>query len=324
MKPIHDLAAPDLRNFAADQVALRAVSGRELQPPESTGQPRIATMTAWTCFDVETADKIAHIRLKRGAALNSMTRAFWRELPEIVRDIDRDARARVLVISSTGKHFSAGMDLSVFTGDDGVTRAAEPADRFTAAEAFRRHVKELQESFSCLDEARAPVLVAMQGGVIGAGVDMISACDIRYCTKDAFLCIQEINLAMTADVGTFPRLCHLMPQGALRELAYTGRRLGAERALALGLVSEIYEDQAAMLKAVFEIAREIAAKSPLAIAGSKHMMNRARDHTIADCLDYIATWQAGMFAPAHMGEAFAAKAQEREPVFPDLEAKTGA
>jgi enoyl-CoA hydratase len=272
---------------------------------------------AYTCFDLEIADKIAHIRLKRGDALNTMTRAFWRELPEIVRDIDRNAKARVIVISSTGKHFSAGMDISVFT-DEGAGARRDAADRFVAGEAIRLHVKTLQESFSCLEEARMPVLVAMQGGVIGGAMDMVSACDIRTCTRDAFFCIQEINLGMTADVGTFPRLCYLLPQGAVRELAYTGRRLSAERAFALGLVNAVYEDQATMMKAVLEMAREIAAKSPLAVAGSKVMINRARDHTVADCLDYIATWQAGMFPPPHMALAFAAKAEKREAEFPDL------
>lgn len=271
----------------------------------------------YECFDCEIANKIAHIRLKRGEALNTMTRAFWRELPEIVRDIDRNARARVIVVSSTGKHFSAGMDISVFTDGGGLQHSGQ-GDRFTLGEAFRLHVKTLQESFSCLEEARMPVLAAVQGGVIGGAVDMISAADIRYATKDAFFQIQEINLAMTADVGTFPRLVHLLPQGAVRELAYTGRRLSAERAFALGFVTALYEDQASMLKAVMETASEIAAKAPLAVAGSKLMINRARDHAIADCLDYIATWQAGMFATAHMAEAFAAKAEKRAANFPDL------
>ncbi len=269
-----------------------------------------------TCFDVEIAAKIAHIRLKRGEQLNTMTREFWRELPDIVRDIDRAAKARVIVISSTGRHFSAGMDISVFTG--GGNSVLQEKDRHIAGEAFRLHVKALQESFSCLEEARMPVIAAIQGGVIGGAVDMVSACDMRYATKDAFFCIQEINLAMTADVGTFPRLCHLLPQGMVRELAYTGRRLTAERALALGLVNAVYGDQATLLKDVMTIAGEIAAKSPLAVSGSKVMINRARDHTVADCLDYIATWQAGMFPPSHMAEAFAAKSEKREAAFPDL------
>lgn len=272
---------------------------------------------AYTCFEVEISDQVAHLRLIRPDAFNTMTREFWRELPEIVRDIDANARARVIVLSSTGKHFSAGMDLAVFTGGGGA--AGGPGhDRYVQAETLRHTVKALQGTFAALDQARIPVLAAIQGGCIGGAVDMVSACDIRYCTADAFFCIQEINLAMTADVGTFPRLCKLLPEGWVRELAYTGRRLPATRARELGLVNEVYPDHESLLTAVLATAREIAGKNPLAVTGSKVMINYARDHSIADGLDYIATWQSGMFAPAHMGESFLAKQEKREANYPDL------
>jgi len=158
----------------------------------------------YQCFDVSIENKIAHIRLSRGDALNTMTRDFWNELPEIVRAIDEQALARVIVVSSTGKHFSAGMDLSVFAQDGAVH--TESRDPYIAAEQFRSNIRQIQSSFNCMEEARTPVLFAIQGGVIGGAMDMISAGDIRWCTKDAFFCIQEINIAMTADVGTFPRL----------------------------------------------------------------------------------------------------------------------
>jgi len=271
---------------------------------------------SYTCFDVSIENKVAHIVLKRPEALNSMPRAFWNELPAIVADIDDNARARVIVISSTGKHFTAGMDISVFTDGEGIS--ASGGDEWSRAEAFRQFVLTLQNSFSCLDNARMPVIAAIQGGCIGGGVDMTSACDIRYCTQDAFFQIAEINIGMTADVGTFPRLCKLIPEGWVRELAYAGRRLPAQRAKEIGLVNEIFETQAAMMEHVMALATEIAEKSPVAVAGSKRMINYARDHSQADGLDYIATWQAGMFSPPHMAEAFAAKSQKRPPKFPDL------
>jgi enoyl-CoA hydratase len=261
-----------------------------------------------TCFDVSIENKIAHIVLKRPEALNTMTRPFWNELPEIVADIDDNAKARVIVISSTGKHFSAGMDISVFTDGDGVS-AARQGDQWSRAEAMRQFV---------LDNARIPVIAAVQGGCIGGAVDMTSACDIRYCTADAFFQIAEINIGMTADVGTFPRLCKLIPEGWARELAYAGRRLPAEKAREIGLVNSVFANQQEMLSYVMDLAAEIASKAPVAVAGSKRMINHARDHSIAEGLDYIATWQAGMFSPPHMMEAFAAKAQKREPDFPDL------
>jgi len=274
-----------------------------------------------TCFDIDIRQGVAHLVLKRGDALNTMTPAFWRELPEIVREIDAGAKARVIVISSTGKHFTAGMDLSVFGSSEGLL-TGEGADGQSAGqkrEAFRRFVGVLQDSFTALDDARLPVLAAVQGGCIGAGVDLISATDIRYCTADAFFCIHEINLGMTADVGTFPRLSHLIPQGWVREMAYTGRRLPAAKAKEIGLVNEVFETHDEMVGQVLATAREIAAKAPLAVTGSKVMLNYARDHSIADGLDYIATWQAGMFQSADVVESVAAQGEKRTPTYRDLQ-----
>ena len=269
----------------------------------------------YECFQVEIADRIAHIRLSRGEAMNTMTKAFWNELPEIVREIDRGALARVIVISSTGKHFSAGMDLAVFAGE-GVTGKA--ADRHIAAEQFRSNVRQIQSSFNALEEARMPVLIACQGGVIGGAMDMISAGDIRWCTADAWFCIQETNIAMTADVGTFPRLQRYIPEGWVKEMAYTGRKLGAAKAKEIGLVNDVYESHEAMMEAVMATAREIASKSPLTVTGCKVMINYGRDHSTADTLDYIGVCNAGMLPPAHMQEAFKAKMEKREPEYPDL------
>jgi enoyl-CoA hydratase len=271
----------------------------------------------YSCFKVEIEAGVAHIQLKRPESMNTMTRAFWNELPAIVKHIDDNALARCIVITSTGKHFSAGMELSVFTDGEGVTEERS-GDRHVAGESFRRYVGVLQDSFSCLDKARMPVIVAIQGGCIGGAVDFVSACDIRYATTDAFFCIQEINIGMTADVGTFPRLCKLIPEGWVRELAYTGRRLPAAKALAIGLVNELFDSPEALVAHALATGREIAEKSPLAVAGSKVMINYARDHTIADGLDYIATWQTGMFAGSHMAEAFRAKQEKRPAAFPDL------
>jgi enoyl-CoA hydratase len=148
---------------------------------------------------------------------------------------------------------------------------------------------------------------------------MVSACDMRYATADAFFCIQEINIGMTADVGTLQRLPKIVPEGVVRELAYTGRRMSAARAREVGLVNEVYPDQAAMLDGVLQIADEIAQKSPLAIWGSKEMINYARDHSVADSLNYIATWQTGMFQAGDMMESFAARTEKRAPRFQDLQ-----
>ncbi|HEX4304252.1 MAG TPA: crotonase/enoyl-CoA hydratase family protein [Rhizomicrobium sp.] len=275
----------------------------------------------YRCFDVEIADGIAHIQLSRGKEFNTMVPEFWTELPEIVKDIDDHAKARVIVISSTGKHFSGGMDLSVFTGGNsaGTAAARAPHEKGRVRANLRLSVLDIQESFNVLEKARVPVLIAIQGGCVGGAVDMASACDCRYATEDAFFVIQEINIGMTADVGTFPRLCKLMPEGMVRELAYAGRRLPAKKALQLGLVNEVFATQDEMLAHVMGLAKDIAEKSPLAVYGSKVMINYARDHTIADGLDYIATWQAGMYHPeADMMEAFKAKAEKRPGNFEEM------
>ncbi len=270
---------------------------------------------AYRCFDVDIADQVAHVRLSRPDELNTMTPDFWRELPEIVTGISDDASARVVVLSSTGRHFSAGMDLSVFLGGEIVGSDAEPGRRHAR---LRSNAKVLQWSFTALERARVPVLAAVQGGVIGGAVDLVTACDMRYATADAFFCVQEINIGMTADVGTLQRIGSVVNEGFAREMAYTGRRYPAARLREVGLVQEVYPDQDAMLAGVLDTAREIASKSPLAIWGTKVAMNYARDHSVDDSLDQIATWQAGMFQPADMMEAFAAKSEKRPAVFPDL------
>ncbi|MCW2573464.1 MAG: Enoyl-CoA hydratase [Frankiales bacterium] len=268
----------------------------------------------YRCFDVDITGSVAHVRLSRPDELNTMTPDFWRELPEIVTGISDDATARAVVISSTGRHFSAGMDLSVFTGDQ-LVADAEPGRRHAR---LRSNAKVLQWSFTALEKARIPVIAAVQGGVIGGAVDLVTACDLRYASADAFFCVQEINIGMTADVGTLQRLGKVIPEGVARELAYTGRRMPAQRAYEVGLVQEVYADHDSLVTGALETAREIASKSPLAIWGTKVAMNYARDHGVDDSLDQIATWQSGMFQPADMMEAFAAKAEKRPPVFPDL------
>jgi enoyl-CoA hydratase len=274
----------------------------------------------YTCFEVEITGKVAHLRLSRPDGLNSMIPAFWTELPEIVREIDDEAAARVIVVSSTGKHFSAGMDLSVFTtGSAGDNPLEGKSDELGRRRSYlRQTAMMLQESFTAFERARMPVLAAVQGGCVGGAVDMVTACDCRYATTDAFFVIQEINIGMTADVGTLQRLPKLIPEGIARESAYSGRRMPATRAKQLGLVNEVYETHEEMVDSVMELAHEIASKSPLAIWGTKEMINYARDHSVADSLNYIATWQTGMFQPTDMMESFAAKGDKRDPDFDDL------
>ena len=272
----------------------------------------------YECFEVSNSDGVAHLQLRRGDELNTMLPSFWEELPRIVEEIDRNASARVIVISSTGRHFSAGMDLSVFTGDNGLAAGGGSDDKGRRASALWMLVQHLQDSFTALERARVPVLAAIQGGCIGGAVDMVCAADMRYCSADAFFCVQEINIGMTADVGTLQRLPKLIPEGVARELAYTGDRMPAERALEVGLVNRVFEDHGTLVEGTLEVATRIAAHSPLAIWGTKEAINYARDHSVADSLHQIAGWQSGMFVGSDMAEEFAAKAEGREPSFEDI------
>ncbi len=272
---------------------------------------------SWKCFDVTVSNHVAHVVLNRPDELNSMISEFWNELPLIVRELDNRGDVRALVLSSTGRHFCAGMDLAVFSSaDNGLGGGAGEMGRVRAR--LRQTALMLQESFTSFEKARMPVLAAIQGGCIGGAIDMVTAADMRYCSADAFFVIQEINIGMTADVGTLQRLPKIIPDGVAREYAYTGRRMTAQRAVEVGLVNEVFPTHEALVAGVLEIAGEIASKSPLAVWGSKEMLTYARDHSVADSLNYIATWQTGMFQPSDMVESFTAKAEGRDPEYPDL------
>lgn len=273
---------------------------------------------AYSTLKVSVSGHVAQVELSRPGAFNSMNRAFWGELREAFRALDEDPEVRVAVISSTGRHFTAGLDLKEFAG----LSMGDTGDLGRRREAFRRMVLGMQESFSVLERARFPVLAAVQGGCIGGGVDLVTACDMRYASAEAFFCVKEIAIGITADVGTLQRLPRLIPDGLARELCYTGRNLGAEEARACGLVNAVFPDQAALLDGVMAIARTIASHSPLAMTGTKEMLNYSRDHSIADGLNYVATWNAGMLMGEDLSEAMQASREKRPASYENLKKPT--
>ncbi len=273
---------------------------------------------SYECFDVEISDKVGHIRMNRPEKSNSMVAAFWRELPEIVDDWSASGEVRAVVLSSIGRHFCSGMDLEVFGSSDDIGPTSATGHRSRRNERFRSTALKLQDTFTALERARMPVLCAIQGACVGGGIDLVSAADMRYADATAFFSIAEINIAMTADVGTLQRMPKLVPEGIVRELAYTGRRWSAEEAFAAGFVNAVFDDHESLIAGVLEIAKEIAQKSPMAVWGTKATMHYARDHSVADGLEYIANWNAGMFDTDDMAEAFAAKVEQRPAQFPDL------
>ncbi|MDE0941348.1 MAG: crotonase/enoyl-CoA hydratase family protein [Alphaproteobacteria bacterium] len=270
---------------------------------------------AYEALSLDVANGIAHVQMIRGDAFNTMNKAFWSEMVAVFCEIEDDPTARVVVFSAQGKHFTSGLDLNDF-GAGLMGTDSEPARK---AEAQRRTILYMQNTMSVIDRCRLPVLVAIQGACIGGGIDLISACDIRYCAADAFFSIQETNIGLTADVGTLQRLPHILPHGIVRELTFTGRRMMAAEAREWGLVNQVFDNADALQSGVMAIAAEIAAKSPIVTVGNKEMLNYARDHSIQDGLNYIATWNAAMLSRADIGEAFAAKSEKREPIYDDLD-----
>ncbi len=265
-------------------------------------------------FHTSVSDGVAHVEMNNPDKANSMTPAFWDELPEIAAALDADPAVRVIVLSGRGRHFTSGMDLAAF--DDILRLTQEEPGR--AAYALRDLVLKLQGSLSSLEAARVPVIAAIHGACLGGGIDLISACDIRIASADATFGIEEIHIGMAADVGTLQRLPKLMAPGVVRELAYTGRRFSAEEAMRWGVVNAVHSDRDATLSAAMDMARDIAGKSPLAIAGIKKAVTYARDHTVADGLEQIATWNGGMLRPEDLTKAIQAKMERRQIVFRDL------
>ena len=271
------------------------------------------TSPALHCFTLDIHDHIAHLVLNRPEAMNTMDPVFWRELDGVLDALQRGNEARALVISSTGRHFSAGMALEVF-GSSIQMDDQSPEGRSAIFELLGA----LQATFTRLETLRIPVIAAIQGGCIGGAVDLVTAACIRYASADAFFCIQEINIGLVADVGTLQRLPKLVPLGVVKELAYTGRRMPAARAREVGLVNEVFDSPAACLEGAMACAREIAAKPPVAIWGSKQVIEYAREHSTHDSLRQMGWVQGAIWSHAHVREAVGAMKDKRAAQFPPL------
>ena len=264
-------------------------------------------------------DGIAELQLARPDRMNTLGPAFFTALRDAVVGLDEAGRTRVLVISSTGRHFSAGMALEVFASELALLDTSSARRRL----AFQDGLRKLMRCLDVLEEASFPVICAVQGGCIGGALDLAAACDIRVASADAFFTVQEIHIGMAADLGVLQRLPRLVPPGVARQMAYTGERVDAARALAIGLVNAVLPDADALHAHALELARQIAGKSPLAIAGSKRALNYARDHGVAESLQQMTLLQSAIFDIDEMRRAIAGWKAKVDPGFEPLAPTTG-
>ena len=274
----------------------------------TTSVPQLSTIA------VHLDGAVAEISLNRPERSNALNEAMWQELREAMRWADATPEVRAVVLAGAGKNFCAGIDLAMLGG---VAQAVAHADPARSRESLRRLILDLQDCLSSIEACRKPVLAAIQGACIGGALDMVTCCDMRYAAADAVFSVKEVDVGMTADVGTLQRLPRLVPDGVARELAYTGRNVDAAEAAAIGLVNRVFPTHEELATGVMQIAQAIAAKSPLAIRGTKEMLNYGRDHSVADGLNYIATWNAAMLMSADLNEAMAAAKEKRPPRYMD-------
>jgi enoyl-CoA hydratase len=274
-------------------------------------------MKKYSCFDVIFDNQLAHIILNRPEKRNSMTTDFWKEFPEIVSDINQEGIIRVIIISSTGPHFCSGLDLSIFQSDL-LDINKEKANK---AILLNNYIEILQNALNILQECRIPVISAIQGACIGGGLDLVCASDIRLGTKDSYFSILETKLGLVADIGTFPRLVKLIPDGLVRELAFTGRNFNSNEAKLSGFLNNVYPDQKSMITAAFELGKEISNNSPAVVFGCKEAIKFSRDHTTAEGLDWIKMWNSAMFNMKEVEESFKAKIEKRTSNFDNLPKK---
>lgn len=262
-------------------------------------------------FSLTIENYVAQVVFNRPERANALNQTAWQEMKAIFEELDENEDVRAIILRGNGRHFCAGIDLELLMQ---VAQSAQKCEG-RKREKLRRQVLDLQAPINAIEQCSKPVVAAIHGGCIGGGVDIVSACDMRYCTHDAFFTIKEIDMGMVADLGTLQRLPKIIPPGIAREMAYTGRNVSGQEAERIGLTNRSFVDVDTMLAEVMKIAQVIATKSPLSIRGTKAILNHSRDHSVADGLEYMATWNAAMLLSDDLTEAFQAKMQKRDAVF---------
>jgi enoyl-CoA hydratase len=268
---------------------------------------------SYKTFEIEKQDHIAWVFMNRPDKLNACGPEFWKEIIEVMREMDTDDDVRVVILAGRGKAFTTGIDLVGMVSE--VPALTEPGVQGNKRFKFVKDIMRLQESMTCVDRCRKPVIAAVHGWCIGAGVDMIAACDIRLASADAKFSVREARIAIVADVGTLQRLPRIIGEGHTKELTYTAKDITAARAKEIGLVSDVFPDKDALYAAAQEMAQEISVSSPLAVMAAKEVINYCRDKSVADGLDYVANRSANILPSDDFYEAIAAFSERRKPNF---------
>jgi len=292
-------------------------------------------------YDFETlavtqpCDNVLQVTLNRPERLNAMNKTLWLEMSACFDAIAEDEDCRCVVVAAEGRVFTAGLDLGDVTLiqdlSGGVAAGAddeleddddENSDRpDVSRKAFHIHklVLKFQDSFTSIERCSKPVIAAIHGACIGGGVDLVSACDVRYCTQDAFFQIKEVDVGLAADVGTLQRVPRIVGGDSLvRELCYTARKMFADEAHQCGLVSRVVENRDEVLKAALTTAQLIAEKSPVAVQGTKHNLVYARDHSVPESLRYMAAWNSAMLQSEDLMKSAVAAISKEKPNFKKL------
>ena len=273
-------------------------------------------------LSVEFDGHVATVWLDRAEKRNAFAQDFWADLPEIMDTLGADLETRAVVIAAKGESFTVGIDLKAFgplfiSGGVDPDAVRQPGSDVGKRAALYRSIKDMQRAFSSIANCSKPVIAAIHGHCIGAGIDLITACDIRYASKDATFSVRETKIAMVADVGTLQRLPRIIDPGRAAEVIYTGRDFGADEALGMGLISRVYPDGLATQRAAHDLAQEIAANSPLAVQGAKSVLSAGEGRQVEDGLDYVALWNAAFLMSNDFIEATSAFLQKRTPDFTD-------
>lgn len=266
------------------------------------------------CLSRDLADGIATLTLNRPDKSNAFDQDMWRALREALQWADDTPEVRVVLLTGAGKNFCAGIDLAMLLN---IQQAIHQECEGRKREALRRLILQLQDDISSLERCRKPVIAAIHGACIGGGIDLVTAADIRFASTDAYFAVREIDMGMTADVGTLQRLPRIVGEGVARELCLTGRRIDAAEAAQLKLVNQVFDSQDALLAHARQVAASIASKSPLAVRGTKQVLNYSRDHSVADSLEYVANWNAAMLLSNDIQQAVMASMSKRTAQFAD-------